>query len=279
MKHTNKMKIIAAMAMSVLSFTITGCSSDDFYGFDEQPEDIYELNYILHSREYLDYVSSFNRLSAVIINQSDSVYPGNIIDNAIMQEYKYSYTKLVNIYPEYANLTINKKIELLNHCNTSVYNKVKRTKSGSPEGFQKTTAWKSLNMPRPNGITKVDENNYTCESVTLTIYNNTTTAITNAIVFAMGDPFDPDDNHEFGGYVFDDSSILMCDVYASADSMNLVHWPFGNNVPQFVFHVHPVLTALSDQLDSADDAMKSAINDDGCSGFRIYNLNSAYKDY
>ncbi|MBR4793904.1 MAG: hypothetical protein IK038_09610 [Bacteroidaceae bacterium] len=34
MKQTNKLKMIAAMAVSVLSFTITGCSSDDFYGFD-----------------------------------------------------------------------------------------------------------------------------------------------------------------------------------------------------------------------------------------------------
>lgn len=280
MKQTNKLKMIDAMAVSIMVALFTAsCSNDDFFGFDEQPKEIYELNYILHSQEYLDYVSSFNRLSAIIVNQSDSVYHGNCIDNAIIQEYKYSYSKLVNTYPEYANITINNKIELLNHCYMDSYCKVKRTKGGSPESSQNTTAWKSLNLPRPNNITKVDERNYICESVTLTIYDNPTTAIAYAILFAVGDPDDPDDNHEFGGYVFDNSSILMCDVYATSDSMNLVHWPFGSNAPQFVFHVHPVFDALSDQLDSADEAMKSAINTDGCSGFRIYNLNSQYKDY
>ena len=38
MKQTNKLKMIAAMAISVLSFTITGCSSDDFFGLEEMDD-------------------------------------------------------------------------------------------------------------------------------------------------------------------------------------------------------------------------------------------------
>lgn len=145
--------------------------------------------------------------------------------------------------------------------------------------LQYTTAWKALNNPKPTNITKVDERYYTCGSVVLTIYDNTTAAVSNAILIAMGDPENPDDSHELGGYVFDDSSILMADVYASANSMCLIHRPFGNNALQYVFHVHPVFSALSDQLDSTDAAAKSAISADGCSVFCIYNLTSQCNQY
>ena len=280
MKKVEKFKLSMTMAVCfIVALFATSCSNDDFFGFEEVTHDTYEHNYILHSSDYADYISAFNRLSAIISNQADSSCYVNIMDNTIMKDYIYSYRKLVLTYPEYCHISILDKIKLLNLYNKDAHSKLIRTKSGSPENIQYTTAWKALNNPKPTNITKVDERYYTCGSVVLTIYDNTTDAVNNAILIAMGDPADPDDNHELGGYVFDNSSILMADVYASANSMCLIHWPFGNNAPQYVFHVHPVFSALPDQLDSTDAAAKSAISADGCSVFRIYNLYSQYKDY
>lgn len=224
-------------------------------------------------------MTSFNSLSAVIANQADSGRYVNSINDSIMNDYIYSYKKLVSTFPEYCNISLDEKIRLLNQYNEEAHKKINRIKSDSPENIRYLTAWKALNDPKPSKITKIDERYYTYESVVLTIYANTNDAVRNAILIAMGDPQDPYDNHELGGYVFDNSSILMTDVYATDVSMKLVHWPFGNNAPQFVFHVHPVFTALSSQLDSVDAAAKTAISAHGCLGFRIYNLNYQYIDY
>lgn len=72
MKQTNKLKMIAAMAISILSFTITSCSNDDFFGldidndnYDSGYNDVFDLN---DSFEYLE-MSDYN--AGQNINDSD----------------------------------------------------------------------------------------------------------------------------------------------------------------------------------------------------------------
>lgn len=117
------------------------------------------------------------------------------------------------------------------------------------------------------------------ESIYIFTFDDPLGAVINAFMVSVGDGANPDDNKETGGYIFDDSSILIIDTSASVGSMNFVYWPFYNNAPQCAFHVHPHTGPLPSYLDAADRAMKNSLSLAGCNGFRIYNLNAEYADY
>lgn len=86
MKQTNKLKMIAAMALSVLSFTITSCSSDDNYEFDYYLQETSNNNSdsnndLLGLRRYYNYIN-------VNINQSEltdvDIKNVEIVENRIL---------------------------------------------------------------------------------------------------------------------------------------------------------------------------------------------------
>lgn len=66
MKQTNVVKVIATMAVSVLSFTITSCSSDNFYGFDFNLDEYDNTNNLLkfNNEPFLNIsTSDFNKMT------------------------------------------------------------------------------------------------------------------------------------------------------------------------------------------------------------------------
>ena len=120
MKQTNKLKMIAAMAMCVLSFTITSCSSDDFYGFDDygsfSSNDIWN-----NSTQYNDFSSlaSVLRKISFYVDDNGCFHITDRYDEK-MGISKSDYDNLVNMM-YYTNDLINS-------------DKKKRTKNNNREG-------------------------------------------------------------------------------------------------------------------------------------------------
>lgn len=120
MKQTNKLKMIAAMAVSFFSFTITGCSSDELYGFDDygsfSSNDIWN-----NSTQYNDYTSLASYLSKI------SFY----VDNNGCFHITDSYDKKMGLSKDvYDNL-----VNMMYYTNDLINSdKTKRTKNNNREG-------------------------------------------------------------------------------------------------------------------------------------------------
>ena len=120
MKQTNKLKMIAAMAVSILSFTITGCSSDEFYGFDDygsfSSNDIWN-----NSTRYNDYTSLASDLSKI------SFY----VDNNGCFHITDSYDKKMGLSKDVYDNLVNMMYYTNNLINSG---EKKRTKNNNREG-------------------------------------------------------------------------------------------------------------------------------------------------
>lgn len=112
MKQTNKLKMIAAIAVSILSFTITGCSSDELYGFDDNfseygNEEILSFNndlflsistsdfYLMTDVDYLNLSKAIARIENDFNNGATQM-SNNGIYNISDTLYMLAYTTLEN---------------------------------------------------------------------------------------------------------------------------------------------------------------------------------------
>lgn len=293
MKQINKLKMIAAMAVSILSFTITSCSSDDFYGFEQNSYSNAMSYYdIIHSPELVAYMSEFYNYvkNDTTKNLTKNNKKLDIDEKSFIIR---RYYDLIEKYPEFEYMMPQERIDVCNKCiNNSpdlrkLYGRKSfiRTKGENPEN---NTAWKSLANTTNSSITRA----VNCEydflyngKVRIYVFDDPTGAVSFATVTAMSgvdwnDP-QPEQFKEVSGYIYNNSSVALDDPDATNHNMAFVMWAWGRYHPDTYFHIHPnagftmdSLPHSYDELDAADKAAKSAVNSNNCSGFKIYNLNN-----
>jgi hypothetical protein len=288
MKRINSFFKLALFAF-VISVSAISCSNDEFFGFDDfENEEILDIHhkYIACSTELEEYVIAMYELSNKIpyeaSNNKEKLTDIELIpENQSLNE---AYNQLITIYPEFTSLNYIEKMEIINYCDmhskkTSKFHKKRtfiRTKGGSPEY---STAWKSLNIPPAQYITKVDENTYTKDGVIMYIYDSP--EYVHLLAYRMAFMINGSDTTklETGGLIFDDSAIYYIDPNAAEDSIHLISWPYHNYKPKYVFHYHTDTDPISRTLDSFDLISCQTFKLHGCPKFRIYNLLNDYEEW
>ena len=267
MKQTNKLKMIAAMAISVLSFTITGCSSDDFFGLEEMDDTSLGQNDILNpreqtsiasSQEYVNYITAFyeflnealdidtTKMDILTIMKGKPVY---YKINSISFSFVSSKMKELNkAYPKFFTYDYSqqKYIEdlsfsqdkTLGNLASKVRQMPKRTKGINPEDAFSWCISQGYTNPSP-GVFKYNKKGLTMKLGTAAYCMDQ--AISHTVSNGV----------EFGGYSwYDGSGIWITDDNATEHTMHFPHVSY-TPYPQYDFHVHPNI--LCDKTPSDED--------------------------
>lgn len=296
MKQINKFEMIVGITMGILSFSITSCISDDYYGI-EQISDSNNTEYydIIYSPELVAYMTEFYNY---VKNDTAKSLTKN--KELVLNEKGYlrRYFDLIDKYPEFGQMTSQDRIIVCNKCIDNspdlrkLYGrkKITRTKGINPEN---NTAWKSLADTNNSNITRAINCEYDFlynNKVKIIVFENKTDAVSFATSCAMfgvnWENPQPEQFREVSGYIFNNSSVALVDPDATNQSMAFVMWAWGIYHPEVYFQIHPnagfdasQLPQSYDDMDSADKAAKSAVNNNNCSGYRIYNLNNEYVSF
>lgn len=130
MKQINVFKMIVGMTFSILTFAMTSCSSDDFYGFDDEiiKSGLYDNQAFLDLSDYND-LSHLSSNDLTILSEAEKRI--DIKLKGGLYEIKYRNGAEVNISERLFNYIT----ENYNHLNTIAksYGKIKRTKGSGPE--------------------------------------------------------------------------------------------------------------------------------------------------
>lgn len=290
MKQTNKLKMIAAMAVNVIGVLfVTSCSNDEFYGFDYNNAEFVDIHhkYIACSLEFEAYVLAMYNYNDEIKASNPFANNKNEYDKNISlpdnHEVMEAFNQMILAFPEYSTLSSIEQMELFKYCEYNSeklkkYNKnnIVRTKGSNPEN----KAWNSLNCPPAMGVTKLDQDHYVKNGVHMFLFGDPDIAY--LLAYNNIATYNGSDTilKETGGLVFDDSSIYYIDPNATSISMYLVPWNFPYNYkPNYVFHFHITENPIPRDLDSDDLSSCQLFKYLGCPKFRIYNTLHQYEEW
>ena len=291
MKQTNKLKMIAAMAVSVtVALFSASCSSDEFFGFEKNEKPLIDINpsykdllyriestpfYIAKNKEYQDYLNSYeclyNEINNIIITKT---YEKNRVDS-LMELHIVCNNNLIKMYPEFKTLPELERKFLAYYSKGLIDTKgnptkkylPKRTKGNAPENAAIGALGLLLGVIYEMGM-------YCYDGVWMEVFPGDG-AIAAAIVRNLTC------NVEYGGVGYNDSSILMTDPQAKPNEMNIVIWYVSSYPLNYIFHVHPV-TDISTYtyLDDEDENTRSIGSSVGhCSDFRVYDWSCHYHTF
>lgn len=234
---------LALLAFAILTLAIS-CTSDEFYGFEQTSNGNNVINYdVVRSPELVAYITE---LYHFVKNDTTKSYKKNKEIDSYRNSYLRRYSDLIEKYPEFEHMTSQDRIVVCNKCidnNPNLRNlygrKINRTKSGNPED---NTAWKSLANTSNSNITR----SFNCEydflynsKVQMFVFDNTTSAVSFAIINAMSgvnwaNP-QPEQFKEVSGYIFDNSSVALIDPDATNQAMTFVMWAWAGIMPIYIF--------------------------------------------
>lgn len=264
MERLKKTNCLVFMLLRFVAFFCTiGCTSDDFFGIDEEYEglDFQTLNKIARSKEYIE----FQKMSFICMEEPAFIDTMEMElidcdDNLYFYASKKTYSirpvldarqKLVEIYPEYEKATSNERNQILNlalmnnnglmrWANKCIPNALKITKSVNEEADAvKWIRKKSQNELVSDsyewyGLITGANSEWSVGSCRWYAYNYNYNTIFDALCYSEGLA------KEVGGYCWqsDGSGVLIDDPNATPYKMTFGHWS-NEPLPSFDFHVHP----------------------------------------
>lgn len=255
MKQTNKLKMIASMAICVIvAFFAASCSNDAFMDIWDDPfygnkELFYDISESIEYRQYLEKVFDFNnaivnpdtsKAIAIYVKDSLIVYVNSLEIQS--RELKEAEERLYNRYPSYQSMGAELQKELLFYK----INKDSHLKQIS--GIKKKPLMRSKSW--------YPEMTYARYSTTTTTFAGTQWIVedTNSSLFlGRCRSYSVSTGIESGGYVYlqDNSALFIKDTQATSNyidngdgtvrkemAMPVWNWP-DDAKPSFGYHCHP----------------------------------------